>query len=76
MNPLLAAVNWLKYVFTAPSRLREWEKISQIILSITYNSSAMGCGLEDQGISDRYESAEYGWNQCMNKIIELMPEDK
>ena len=28
-----------------------------------YNYSAMGCGLEDRNITDRYEAMQYGWEQ-------------
>lgn len=33
-----------------------------------YHKQAMGCGLEDRDITDRYEAMEYGWNQAMERI--------
>lgn len=35
-----------------------------------YNSQALGCGLEDRGITDRYEAMQYGWDQCMERVGE------
>lgn len=38
-----------------------------------YNSVALGCGLEDNNISDRYEAMRYGWDQATEKVSELLP---
>ena len=40
------------------------EKILQEIEEMKYPIDGIGCGLEDAGITDRYESAEYGWNEA------------
>jgi len=39
-----------------------------------YHSSAMGCGLEDRDITDRYEAMYYGWCQAIEKMAESLPE--
>jgi len=41
---------------------------------LEYDSQALGCGLEDLGISDRYEAMTYGWNQAIESVIELLKE--
>ncbi len=38
------------------------------------NSHALGCGVEDNGIHDRYEAAEYGWHQGAERVAECIPE--
>jgi hypothetical protein len=35
-----------------------------------YHAEAMGCGLEDQGITDRYEAMRHGWDQAGELIAE------
>lgn len=39
------------------------------------NSNALGCGVEDRNIRDRYEAAEYGWQDGVDKAVEHVPED-
>jgi len=41
----------------------------------SYHDEAMGCGLEDRGIKDRYEAMAYGWNQAMERAAEAIPDD-
>ena len=38
-----------------------------------YNRSAMGCGLEDDNIIDRYDAMEYGWHEAIERQGELLP---
>lgn len=39
-----------------------------------YQYDGMGCGIEDRGITDRYEAARYGWDEAMERIYsEVMP---
>lgn len=38
-----------------------------------YYKPAMGCGLEDKGITDRYEAMEYGFERAVDKCAELHP---
>lgn len=40
-----------------------------------YNSEAMGCGLEDRDITDRYEAMAYGWDRAMERAAEAIPDD-
>ena len=40
-----------------------------------YHSEAMGCGLEDRGIRDRYEAMAYGWDEAMDRAYESIPDD-
>ena len=37
-----------------------------------YPAEGIGCGLEDISITDRYESAEYGWNEAVERITEII----
>jgi hypothetical protein len=39
-----------------------------------YHPEAMGCGLEDRNITDRYEAMQYGWNQALDHVAERLPE--
>lgn len=33
-----------------------------------YHEQGMGCGLEDRGITDRYQAMEYGWEKAMERV--------
>jgi hypothetical protein len=35
-----------------------------------YHEQGMGCGLEDRGITDRYEAMRYGWDEALGKAVE------
>jgi len=35
-----------------------------------FNEQAMGCGLEDKNITDRYEAMRYGWDEAMERVGE------
>lgn len=35
-----------------------------------FNSVAMGCGLENRGITDRYGAMRYGWDEAMERVGE------
>ncbi|EOG3908769.1 hypothetical protein ACLBR3_004381 [Salmonella enterica] len=55
--------------------------LKQIIDSVTdlsnepqYHAEGMGCGLEDRGITDRYEAMRHGWDEAMERIYgEVIP---
>ncbi|WP_227655846.1 hypothetical protein [Klebsiella pneumoniae] len=55
--------------------------MKQIIDSVTnldnepqYHDEGMGCGLEDRGITDRYDACRYGWGEAMERIYgEVIP---
>lgn len=32
------------------------------------HEQGLGCGLEDRNITDRYEAAEYGFNECLEQV--------
>lgn len=38
------------------------------------HSEGLGCGVEDRGISNRYEAAQYGWQVGFDAAIESVPE--
>ena len=40
-----------------------------------YHCEAMGCGLEDRNITDRYEAMAYGWERAMERAAEAIPDD-
>ena len=46
------------------------EKILEEIENINYYPEGMGCGIEDCGITDRYEACEYGWNKAIEAVVE------
>ncbi len=37
------------------------------------NSQALGCGVEDRSIRDRYQAAEYGFDSAVDKCAECVP---
>jgi hypothetical protein len=39
-----------------------------------YNHVAMGCGLEDNGITDRYDAMLYGWNEAICRYKDNLPD--
>lgn len=41
---------------------------------LNFHGEAMGCGLEDEGITDRYEAMLYGWNKATKQFYsEIVP---
>lgn len=55
--------------------------LKQIVDSVTdlsnepqYHYEGMGCGLEDRGITDRYDACRYGWDEAMERVYgEVIP---
>ena len=39
-----------------------------------YHAEGMGCGLEDRGITDRYEAMRYGWDEAIERVAERLPD--
>lgn len=39
-----------------------------------YHWQGMGCGIEDRGITDRYEACRYGWDCAIDAVAEILPE--
>lgn len=33
----------------------------------------LSCGVEDRSIHDRYEAAEYGWRECYDAFVQVIP---
>ena len=52
--------------------MQELEKILEEIETLNYHPEGMGCGLEDCGITDRYEACEYGWDQAIEAVVEVI----
>lgn len=48
------------------------EKILEEIENLNYYPEGMGCGIEDCGITDRYEACEYGWNEAIEAVVEAI----
>jgi hypothetical protein len=48
------------------------QNILQEIEEINYPTEGIGCGLEDVWITDRYEAANYGWNEAVERITEII----
>lgn len=48
------------------------EKILEEIENLNYYPEGMECGIEDCGITDRYEACEYGWNKAIEAVIEVI----
>lgn len=40
-----------------------------------FHAEAMGCGLEDRNITDRYEAMRYGWDEAIECCAERLPEE-
>lgn len=38
----------------------------------TYYPEGMGCGIEDCGITDRYEACKYGWDKAIEAVVEAI----
>lgn len=65
-----------KDVSALEARLKEWEAFRDDFQSIEYHSQGMGCGIEDRGITDRYEACAHGWERAMDRVVEIMPEEQ
>ena len=37
-----------------------------------YHEQGMGCGLEDRGITDRYEAMRYGWDEALDAMADRL----
>lgn len=40
-----------------------------------YHHQGMGCGLEDRNITDRYEAMRYGWDEAIQYLAQILPEN-
>lgn len=41
--------------------------------NLEYSHEGMGCGLEDRGITDRYEAMQYGWDEAIESMDRAGP---
>lgn len=57
------------------ARNAEWETFRAMFSDLSYHHQGMGCGIEDRGIHDRYQSSEHGWDCAMERVAELIPEE-
>ncbi|HLV16034.1 MAG TPA: hypothetical protein VKY70_01035, partial [Pseudomonas sp.] len=39
---------------------------------LEFHEQGMGCGLEDRGITDRYEAMRYGWDEALDRVAEII----
>ena len=56
-------------LYTAPQPVKREQEPVEIEMP-EYHSHGMGCGLEDRGITDRYEAMEYGWYEAIDRVKE------
>ena len=53
----------------------KWEFGEPVVISEpNYHYEAMGCGLEDRNITDRYEAMQHGWDCAIYRMLEEIPE--
>lgn len=52
------------------------EDIKAEVDEFPYNNQGINCGLEDNGITDRYSSAEYGHKECRQEVINIINSHK
>lgn len=58
------------------ARLAEWELFRAQFGGLSYHYQGMGCGIEDRGITDRYQACEHGWDCAMDRVAECIPEEQ
>lgn len=46
-----------------------------VIKAPNYHDEAMGCGLEDRGITSRYEAMRYGFDCGVERMLEQIPDE-
>lgn len=63
---------WIEEALVPPAG-GEPEVIS--IVEPQYYDEDMGCGLEDRNITDRYEAMQHGWDCCVQRFLEQIPDD-
>ena len=53
----------------------KWEFGEPVVISEpNYHHEAMGCGLEDRNITNRYEAMKHGWDCAIFRMLEQIPE--
>jgi len=54
--------------------LQQTKSFIDAMSDISYHSQGMGCGIEDLGITDRYDACRFGWEHAIEQVSEQMPE--
>ncbi|MDY7148892.1 hypothetical protein TX465_24230 [Klebsiella pneumoniae] len=80
-EPSIRVQKFLKLAKAFKQLAAENVAMKQIVDSVTnldnepqYHDEGMGCGLEDRGITDRYDACRYGWDEAMERIYgEVIP---
>jgi len=67
-----AARDELAYLRAFNAACKEQEVVS--IEPPDYHCAAMGCGLEDRNITDRYEAMYFGWEKAIDRMFEQIPD--
>jgi hypothetical protein len=62
----------LRIIDAALSDIEKCEPVE--IVEPDYHHEAMGCGLEDRNVTDRYEAMHYGWECAVGRMLEQIPE--
>lgn len=54
--------------------IAECEKVEPVMFDDwpEYHAQGMGCGLEDRGITDRYDAMRYGWDEAIERVAERL----
>ncbi|XUV82746.1 hypothetical protein ACREYP_04775 [Enterobacter sp. TMH.L2] len=60
---------------TENAELKEiFDSVTNLENEPEYHEAGMGCGLEDRGITDRYEAMRHGWDCAMERVYgEVIP---
>ena len=69
------AMRYLDEAIAAAPQPEQVESEPVIINGPNYHYEAMGCGLEDRNITDRYEAMQYGWECAISRIFEQIPDE-
>lgn len=57
------------------AKLKELEEQEPVAINWPeYHYGGMGCGLEDRGITDRYEAMRHGWDCALDRAAEAIPD--
>ena len=53
---------------------KEVEYLKAGINGLDISDEALGCGIEDRNITNRYEAARYGFDVAVGRALEFLPE--
>lgn len=67
---------WMRRAGAAEAKLKAASGQEPVTIEVPeYHDEAMGCGIEDRGITDRYEAARYGWDEALTRMFEQIPDE-